>query len=78
MHLVPIFTLSMFVQHLERKAVEMTSVSSAPVIDVQHIDKFFHAPRRLRALNRVSCAVAPGEVVVVAPPARASRPSCAV
>ncbi len=41
---------------------------TAPIIDVRHIDKFFYTPEPLHALNRVSCAVAPGEVVVIIGP----------
>ena len=44
-----------------------------PIIDVQHIDKFFYTPERLQALNRVSCSVAPGEVVVIIGPSGSGK-----
>ena len=44
-----------------------------PIIDVQSIDKFFYTPERLQALNRVSCSVAPGEVVVVIGPSGSGK-----
>jgi polar amino acid transport system ATP-binding protein len=46
---------------------------TAPIIDVRHIDKFFYTPEPLHALNRVSCAVAPGEVVVVIGPSGSGK-----
>ncbi len=44
-----------------------------PIIDVQSIDKFFYTPERLQALNRVSCTVASGEVVVVIGPSGSGK-----
>ncbi|WP_156902370.1 amino acid ABC transporter ATP-binding protein [Desulfomicrobium escambiense] len=44
-----------------------------PIIDVQSIDKFFYTPERLQALNRVSCSVAPGEVVVIIGPSGSGK-----
>ncbi len=44
-----------------------------PIIDVQHIDKFYYTPARLQALNRVSCAVATGEVVVIIGPSGSGK-----
>lgn len=44
-----------------------------PIIDVQHIDKFFYLPERLQALNRVSCSVASGEVVVILGPSGSGK-----
>ncbi len=46
---------------------------TAPIIDVRHIDKFFYTPEPLHALNRVSCAVAPGEVVVIIGPSGSGK-----
>ena len=46
---------------------------TAPIIDVRHIDKFFYTPEPLHALNKVSCAVAPGEVVVVIGPSGSGK-----
>nr|WP_028576146.1 amino acid ABC transporter ATP-binding protein [Desulfomicrobium escambiense] len=43
------------------------------MIDVQSIDKFFYTPERLQALNRVSCSVAPGEVVVIIGPSGSGK-----
>jgi polar amino acid transport system ATP-binding protein len=44
-----------------------------PIIDVQSIDKFFYTPERLQALNRVSCTVAHGEVVVIIGPSGSGK-----
>jgi len=44
-----------------------------PIIDVQSIDKFFYTPERLQALNRVSCTVASGEVVVIIGPSGSGK-----
>ena len=48
-------------------------MTTPPIIDVQHIDKFFYTPERLQALNRVSCTVAPGEVVVIIGPSGSGK-----
>lgn len=44
-----------------------------PIIDVRQIDKFYHTPELLQALKRVSCTVAPGEVVVVIGPSGSGK-----
>ncbi len=44
-----------------------------PIIDVQSIDKFFYTPERLQALNRVSCSVEAGEVVVIIGPSGSGK-----
>jgi len=44
-----------------------------PIIDVQSIDKFFYTPERLQALNRVSCTVDHGEVVVIIGPSGSGK-----
>ncbi len=48
-------------------------MQTPPIIDVQSIDKFFYTPERLQALNRVSCSVAPGEVVVIIGPSGSGK-----
>jgi len=49
------------------------NMNAEPIIDVQHIDKFFYTPERLQALNRVTCTVAPGEVVVIIGPSGSGK-----
>ncbi len=44
-----------------------------PIIQVQQIDKVFLVPQRLQALNKVSCEVAQGEVVVVIGPSGSGK-----
>lgn len=44
-----------------------------PIIDVRQIEKRFHVPEPLLALNQVSCAVSPGEVVVIIGPSGSGK-----
>ncbi len=44
-----------------------------PIIDVRQIEKRFHIPEPLLALNQVSCAVSPGEVVVIIGPSGSGK-----
>ena len=44
-----------------------------PIIDVCQIEKRFHIPEPLLALNQVSCAVSPGEVVVIIGPSGSGK-----
>ena len=44
-----------------------------PIIDVRQIEKRFHIPKPLLALNQVSCAVSPGEVVVIIGPSGSGK-----
>lgn len=46
---------------------------TAPIIDVRNIEKYFYTPEPLRALNRVSCTVAHGEVVVIIGPSGSGK-----
>lgn len=46
---------------------------SDPIIDVRQIEKIFYTPEPLLALNRVSCTVAPGEVVVIIGPSGSGK-----
>ncbi|AMD94083.1 peptide ABC transporter ATP-binding protein [Desulfomicrobium orale DSM 12838] len=43
------------------------------MIDVRQIEKRFHIPEPLLALNQVSCAVSPGEVVVIIGPSGSGK-----
>ena len=46
---------------------------TAPIIEVRQIDKFFYTPEPLHALDRVSCTVAAGEVVVIIGPSGSGK-----